>query len=79
MELFKPRCPKCDSSRVRRGYDPTPLLWCALGIRNLLCDNCNLVFKGFAPFGIQKRRRRHRHRENDHSEMREQTHRTDSL
>ena len=41
-------CPKCQSSRIRRGYRDTPLLLRAIGIYSLLCDNCNLLFKGFA-------------------------------
>ncbi|MCY7377440.1 MAG: hypothetical protein LH472_15880 [Pyrinomonadaceae bacterium] len=42
------KCPRCSSNRVRRGYRPTPL-WSKLLFRyNLLCDNCNWEFKGFA-------------------------------
>ncbi len=41
-------CPKCNSGRVRSGYRPTPL-WSKLLFRyNLLCNNCNWEFKGFA-------------------------------
>jgi len=41
-------CPRCNSSRIRRGYRPTPF-WSKLIFRyNLLCDNCNWEFKGFA-------------------------------
>jgi ribosomal protein L37AE/L43A len=43
-----PRCPKCKSTRIRRGYRPTPLILRIFGIYNLLCDHCNLLFKGFA-------------------------------
>jgi ribosomal protein L37AE/L43A len=43
-----PHCPKCKSTRIRRGYRPTPLLLRIFGIYNLLCDHCNLLFKGFA-------------------------------
>ena len=46
--MMKPRCPKCKSSRVRRGYKPTPLVLRMFGIYNLLCDHCNLLFTGFA-------------------------------
>jgi len=46
--MMGPRCPKCKSSRIRRGYRPTPLLLRMFGIYNLLCDHCNLLFKGFA-------------------------------
>ena len=42
------RCPKCRSSRIRRGYKPTPRLLRVFGIYNLLCDHCNLLFRGFA-------------------------------
>lgn len=48
MEMISQRCPKCNSSRVRAGYRPT-LLWSKLLFRyNLLCNNCNWEFKGFA-------------------------------
>jgi hypothetical protein len=33
---------------VRRGYTDTPLLLRLVGVYSLLCDNCNLLFKGFA-------------------------------
>lgn len=62
--LLRSRCPKCHSSRVRRGYVNTPLLLRAIGIYSLLCDNCNLLFKGFAvpgtvpPRGSRRRKRR---------------------
>jgi ribosomal protein L37AE/L43A len=42
------KCPRCRSDRVRRGYRPTSF-WSKLIFRyNLLCDNCNWEFKGFA-------------------------------
>ncbi len=41
-------CPRCNSNRIRRGYRPT-YIWSKLIFRyNLLCDNCNWEFKGFA-------------------------------
>ena len=46
--MIAQRCPKCGSSRVRRGYTDTPLLLRMIGVYALLCDNCNLLFKGFA-------------------------------
>lgn len=46
--MFQRRCPKCHSTRVRRGYKDTPLLLRLVGVYSLLCDNCNLLFKGFA-------------------------------
>jgi len=58
------RCPKCGSSRLRRGYTDTPLLLRLIGVYRFLCDNCNLLFKGFAVPGTVpargSRRRRHR-------------------
>jgi hypothetical protein len=57
-------CPKCRSSRVRRGYTDTPLLLRLIGVYNLLCDNCNLLFKGFAvPGTVPARGSRRRRRE----------------
>jgi hypothetical protein len=46
--MISQKCPKCLSDRVRRGYRPTPL-WSKILFRyNLLCDNCNWEFVGFA-------------------------------
>lgn len=46
--MISQRCPKCLSKRIRRGYRPTPL-WSKILFRyNLLCDNCNWEFVGFA-------------------------------
>lgn len=46
--MISQNCPKCASDRVRRGYRPTPI-WSKLLFRyNLLCDNCNWEFTGFA-------------------------------
>jgi hypothetical protein len=46
--MISQRCPRCRSDRVRLGYRPTPL-WSAIVCRfNLLCDNCNWEFAGFA-------------------------------
>ncbi len=42
------RCPRCNSQRVRLGYRPTHLFSKILFRYNLLCDNCNWEFKGFA-------------------------------
>lgn len=41
-------CPRCSSSRVRRGYRPTSFFSKLIFRYNLLCDNCNWEFKGFA-------------------------------
>lgn len=46
--MISQRCPRCSSSRVRRGYRPTPL-WSKILFRYyLLCDDCNWEFTGFA-------------------------------
>ena len=46
--MISQRCPVCQSSRIRRGYRPTPF-WAKILFRyNLLCDNCNWEFMGFA-------------------------------
>ena len=46
--MISQKCPKCLSNRVRRGYRPTPF-WSKILFRyNLLCDNCNWEFTGFA-------------------------------
>ena len=54
--MIAQKCPKCGSSRVRRGYTDTPLLLRMIGVYALLCDNCNLLFKGFAVPGIVPQR-----------------------
>ena len=46
--MISQRCPRCNSTRVRRGYRPTSLLSKIFFRYNLLCDNCNWEFKGFA-------------------------------
>lgn len=46
--MISQRCPKCKSSRIRRGYRPTPTLSKVIFLYNLLCDSCNWEFKGFA-------------------------------
>ena len=46
--MISQKCPKCRSKRVRRGYRPTPIWSKALFRYNLLCDNCNWEFIGFA-------------------------------
>lgn len=49
-------CPKCGSNRVRRGYLPTSIFSKIFFRYNLLCDNCNWEFKGFAlPFTVSSK------------------------
>jgi transposase-like protein len=49
-------CPSCGSSRVRNGYKPAFFLLRIVGIRALLCDNCNFPFQAFSPFPPKNRR-----------------------
>lgn len=46
--MFVQKCPSCRSSRIRRGYRATGLLSRLVFRYNLLCDGCNLEFRGFA-------------------------------
>lgn len=46
--MISQKCPKCNSSRVRRGYRPTPFFLKLVCRFNLLCDTCNWEFVGFA-------------------------------
>lgn len=54
------KCPKCGSSRIRRGYKKTPFPMRLFGIYRLLCDHCNLLFTGFVVPGSLNRRKKHR-------------------
>ena len=53
--MISQRCPKCRSSRIRKGYKPTPLILRVVGIYYLLCNHCNLLFTGFAVPGTVNR------------------------
>jgi PilZ domain len=43
-------CPRCQSTRVQRGYADAAIVLQVAGFRELLCNNCGLEFKGFDPF-----------------------------
>lgn len=49
-------CPSCGSSRIRNGYKPAMFILRIVGIRALLCDNCNFPFQAFSPFPPKTRR-----------------------
>lgn len=51
-------CPSCGSSRIRNDYKPAPIILRAVGIRALLCDNCNFQFRAFSPIPPKTRRQR---------------------
>lgn len=66
--MISQKCPKCNGSRIRRGYRPTPF-WSKLFFRyNLLCDGCNLEYKGFAVPGTVKSRSGSKRRKQVHLE-----------
>ncbi len=51
---------------MRRGYTDTPLVLRLIGVYNLLCDNCNLLFRGFAVPGTVPARGTHRRHYHHH-------------
>lgn len=62
--MISQKCPRCKSKKVRLGYRPTRW-WSRLFARyNLLCDNCNWEFTGFAVPGTTYSGRRRRSRKN---------------
>jgi hypothetical protein len=50
------KCPKCGSKNIRHGYRPTHILFKIAFCYNLLCNDCNLEFKGFAIPGTVSRK-----------------------
>lgn len=59
LALSVPRCPKCRSSQIWPGYNKPPLILRLILIRELLCNNCNLIFRAFALPGTVRQRKRH--------------------
>jgi len=51
-------CPSCGSSRIRNDYKPAPIVLRVIGIRALLCDNCNFQFRACSPLPPKNRRPR---------------------
>ena len=51
------RCPRCNSSRIQRGFKGILVPLRLLGMHELLCNNCNLEFKSLDPFKKFKRAR----------------------
>lgn len=49
--MFKQHCPRCQSLRLQLGFKDSPLPLRAVGIQELLCNNCNLEFRGVVLFG----------------------------
>lgn len=54
--MLSQRCPRCNSSRIQHGYNDSPEFLRLVGIHELLCNNCNLEFKGLAPLGKKRER-----------------------
>ena len=72
--MISQKCPKCRSSRIRKGYKPTPLLFRLVGIHHLLCNHCNLLFTGFAvPGTVGKSSRKGASRTSSEAIKRERT------
>ena len=46
--MISQKCPRCSSKRIRQGYKTTSLFSKLICRYNLLCDNCNWTFAGFA-------------------------------
>jgi hypothetical protein len=53
--MFAQWCPRCRSRRVQLGYNETPILLQLICVHEILCNNCNLEFRGFALPGALKR------------------------
>jgi MoaA/NifB/PqqE/SkfB family radical SAM enzyme len=50
------KCPKCGGNNIRHGYRPTHILFKIAFRYNLLCNECNLEFNGFAIPGTVSRK-----------------------
>ena len=58
-------CPACGGSRVRSGYRPVAFPLRILGIRELLCDDCNYLYRAFSPLPPRTPHRRRQERKAD--------------
>jgi hypothetical protein len=58
-------CPACGGSRVRSGYRPVAFPLRILGIRELLCDDCNYLYRAFSPLPPKTPHRRRQERKAD--------------
>lgn len=58
-------CPSCGSKRLGEGYRTAPLPMRLVGIRTLLCDNCNYEFRAFSPFPPKRPKSRRSKRKAD--------------
>src|SRR4029450_9715053 len=53
--LLAMQCPRCNSTRIQRGYKDGAILLRLGGGHELLCNNCGLEFKGFKWSAAYKR------------------------
>lgn len=58
-------CPSCGSKRLGEGYRTAPLPMRIVGIRTLLCDNCNFEFRAFSPLPPKRPKSRRSKRKAD--------------
>ena len=58
-------CPACGGSHVRSGYRPVVFPLRLLGIRELLCDDCNYLYRAFSPLPPKTPHRRRTERKAD--------------
>lgn len=65
--MITQKCPRCNSKRIRRGYRPTSFLSKLIFRYNLLCDNCNWEFKGFAVPGTVSAKPTKKHKKTDNN------------
>jgi hypothetical protein len=49
--MVQMQCPRCQSERIQKDFDDAIVFLRAVGMQQLLCNNCGLVFKGFDPQG----------------------------
>ncbi len=61
-------CPRCKSNRIRQGYRATPILRKLIFRYNLLCNDCNWEFIGYAIPGTVSSKVKRRPRSNRQSE-----------
>lgn len=55
--MFKQHCPRCQSLRLQLGFKDSPLALRVVGVQELMCNNCNLEFRGVVLFGRLARAR----------------------
>ena len=59
-------CPRCGSTRVRRGYGRERFGLRLIGVRELLCNHCNLSFTRFVLPGMMPKSSHHSKKRRNH-------------